>query len=123
MTIKHVSETPVTIYHNPACGTSRKVLGYLRERGVEPHIIEYLKTPPDRATLESLLDAMGMEPRALIRRKGAVHDEMGLDNPDLTAAQLIGAMVEAPVLIERPIVATAKGTRVCRPAETVFDLL
>lgn len=113
----------VTIYHNPACGTSRKVLERIRERGIEPHVIEYLKTPPDRATLLGLIAATGQPVRALVREKAAPYAELGLDDPALTDEQLVQAMLEHPILMNRPVVVTAKGTRLCRPAELVDDLL
>lgn len=113
----------VTIYHNPGCGTSRNVLRAIRESGVEPEIIEYLKAPPDRTTLTSLLKQMGIKARALLRRRGTPYDEMGLDNPALTDEKLIDAMLANPILIERPIVATPKGVRLCRPAERLQEIL
>jgi arsenate reductase len=112
-----------TIYHNPNCGTSRKVLGILRETGNEPRIIEYLKTPPTRAELTGLLTKMGMTPRQLLRRKGTPFDELGLDDPAKTDAELLDAILAHPILMERPVVVTGKGVRVCRPAETVMELL
>lgn len=115
--------TSATIYHNPRCSTSRKVLEALRARGIEPTIVEYLKHPPDRATLERILDATGLEPRQLMRRKEAVYGELGLDDPALGRDALIDAMLAHPVLIERPIVATAKGTVLCRPPEKVESVL
>jgi arsenate reductase (glutaredoxin) len=115
--------TELTIYHNPNCGTSRKVLGMLRESGVEPRVIEYLKTPPTRAELIQLLASMGMTPRQLLRRKGTPFDELGLDDPAKSDAQLLDAILAHPILMERPVVVTNKGVRVCRPAETVMDLL
>lgn len=111
------------IYHNPACGTSRNALALLRERGHEPRIIEYLKTPPDAATLKALIDASGQPVRTFLRTKESLYDELGLDDPALDDAQLIQAMVTHPVLINRPIVSTPLGTRLCRPAETVLDIL
>lgn len=111
------------IYHNPNCGTSRKTLGILQERGVDVQVVEYLKTPPSRDELVALLAAMGMEPRALIRAKGSLYDELGLADPKWTDDQLIDFMVEHPILIERPIVVTGKGTRLCRPAEKVLEIL
>jgi arsenate reductase len=114
---------PVTIYHNPKCGTSRKVLETLQARGAKPRIIEYLKTPPDRKTLQSLLKAMGMEPRDLLRRRGTPYDELDLDSPALSRDRLIDAMLQHPILIERPIVVTDKGTRLCRPAERLQEIL
>ncbi len=113
----------VTIYHNPACGTSRNVLGLIRNAGIEPVIVEYLKTPPDRATLLALLAQMNMRPRALLRRKGTPYDALGLDNQALDDDALITAMLEHPILIERPIVVTPLGTRLCRPSEAVLDIL
>jgi arsenate reductase len=117
------SAMPVTIYHNPKCGTSRKVLAILEEGGVKLEIIEYLKTPPDRKTLQSLLKAMGMEPRDLLRRRGTPYDELDLDNPALSRDRLIDAMLQHPILIERPIVVTDKGVRLCRPAERLQEIL
>lgn len=113
----------ITIYHNPDCGTSRNVLALIRNSGETPQVIEYLKTPPDRATLERLIAAMGITPRALLRRKGTPYDALGLDRPDLTDAQLIDCMLREPLLINRPIVVSPLGTRLCRPSETVLDLL
>jgi arsenate reductase (glutaredoxin) len=115
--------TELTIYHNPNCGTSRKVLGMLRESGVEPRVIEYLKTPPSRAELLQLLASMGMTPRQLLRRKGTPFDELGLDDPAKSDAELIDAILAHPILMERPVVVTDKGVRVCRPAEKVMELL
>jgi arsenate reductase len=112
-----------TIYHNPNCGTSRKVLGMLRESGDTPRVIEYLKTPPTRAELRDLLTKMGMTPRQLLRRRGTPFDELGLDDPAKTDEQLIDAILAHPILMERPVVVTAKGVRVCRPAEKVMELL
>jgi arsenate reductase len=111
------------IYHNPACGTSRNTLAMLRASGEEPHVIEYLKTPPTREQLRQLLAAMAMPPRALLRRKGTPYDELGLDDPALTDESLIDAMLEHPILINRPIVVTERGTRLCRPSERVLGLL
>jgi arsenate reductase len=112
-----------TIYHNPACGTSRNVLALIRNTGEEPQVIEYLKTPPDRATLQSLIAAMGITPRELLREKGTPYAELGLDQPGWTDAQLIDHMLQHPILINRPIVVTSLGTRLCRPSEAVLDLL
>jgi arsenate reductase len=112
-----------TIYHNPRCGTSRKVLQALREAGIEPRVVAYLETPPDRATLRALLAAMDMPARALLRTKEAPYRELGLADPARTEAELIAAMVEHPILIERPIVVTGKGTRLCRPAERLQEIL
>ena len=113
----------ITIYHNPACGTSRNVLGLIRNSGEEPTIIEYLKTPPDAATLRSLISAMGMKARDVLRQKGTPYDELGLSDPKWTEEQLIGFMLQHPLLINRPIVATPLGTRLCRPSEAVLDIL
>jgi len=115
--------TDVTIYHNPACGTSRNVLALIRNAGVEPRVIEYLKTPPDRATLESLLTRMGMTPRGLLREKGTPYAELGLADELLSDAQLLDAMLSHPILINRPIVVTPRGVKLCRPAEAVLDIL
>lgn len=113
----------ITIYHNPACGTSRNTLAMMRRLGVEPKIIEYLKTPPTRTQLVELIKAMGIAPRDLLRRKGTLYDELGLDDPKWTDVQLIDAMIAHPVLINRPIVVTPKGARLCRPSELVLELL
>jgi len=115
--------TPVTIYHNPACGTSRNVLALIRNSGVEPTIVEYLKTPPSRSQLVELIAGMGMAVRDLLRRKGTPYDELGLDDPKWTDGQLIDLMLKHPILINRPIVVTPLGVRLCRPSETVLDLL
>jgi arsenate reductase len=115
--------TQVTIYHNPACGTSRNVLALIRNAGVEPHVIEYLKMPPDRATLESLLARMAMKPRELLREKGTPYGELGLADEQLSDAQLLDAMMSHPILINRPIVVTPWGVKLCRPAETLLDIL
>jgi arsenate reductase (glutaredoxin) len=113
----------VTIYHNPSCTTSRKVLAAIRATGAEPHVIEYLKTPPSRTELQSLLDRMGMTPRTLLRRRGTPYDELGLDDPKQSDDALIDAMLAHPILIERPIVVTADGVRLCRPAEKLAEIL
>jgi arsenate reductase (glutaredoxin) len=113
----------VTIYHNPACGTSRNVLAMIRERGVEPKIIEYLKTPPSAAKLKSLLAQMGISARDLLRKRGTPYDELGLDDPKWSEAELIDFMVKHPILIERPVVETSKGTRLCRPKEKALEIL
>ena len=115
--------TEVTIYHNPACGTSRNVLGLIRNSGVEPRIVEYLKTPPARDVLADLIHRMGVPVRDVLRRKGTPHDELGLDNPALTDDQLLDAMMAHPILINRPIVVTPLGVRLCRPSEAVLDIL
>ncbi len=113
----------ITIYHNPACGTSRKVLAAIRESGAEPAVIEYLKTPPDRATLERLIADMGLPVREVLRQKNELYVEQDLGGPQWTDAQLIDCMLQHPILMNRPIVVTPHGTRLCRPAELVQDLL
>jgi arsenate reductase len=113
----------ITIYHNPACGTSRNVLGLIRGAGIEPRVIEYLKTPPDRATLESLIAQMNIRPRDLLREKGTPYAELGLGEDRWSDAELIGQMLAHPILINRPIVVTPRGAKLCRPSETVMDLL
>ncbi len=113
----------VTIYHNPACGTSRNALAMIRASGVEPVVIEYLKTPPSRERLAALIAAMGITPRQLLREKGTPYAALGLGDPSLTDEAIIDAMMAHPILINRPIVETAKGTRLCRPSETVLALL
>ena len=113
----------VTLYHNPQCSTSRKALELLRAHGVEPVIVEYLRQPPDRATLQALAAASGQPLRALIRTKQPEYLAQGLDNPALTDAQLLDALLATPVLIERPIVATPKGACVARPVEKLLALL
>ena len=115
--------TQTTIYHNPKCGTSREVLGILRESGTEPRVVEYLKTPPTRAELLELLTKMRMTPRQLLRRKGTPFDELKLDDPTKSDEQLIDAILAHPILMERPVVVTGKGVAVCRPAEKVMELL
>ena len=113
----------VIIYHNPQCGTSRNTLGLIRNAGIEPHIIEYLKTPPTRLLLRQLITRMGLSVRDVIREKGTPHHELGLDDPSLSNDQLLDAMMEHPILINRPIVVTPLGVRLCRPSETVIDIL
>ncbi|WP_173933202.1 arsenate reductase (glutaredoxin) [Chelativorans sp. Marseille-P2723] len=113
----------VTIYHNPACGTSRKVLALIREAGQELEVIEYLKNPPSREKLQELIAAMGIVPRDLLRRTGTRYDELELDDPKWSDEELIGFMLEYPLLINRPIVVTSLGARLCRPPETVMDIL
>jgi arsenate reductase (glutaredoxin) len=112
-----------TILHNPACGTSRNVLGLIRDSGVEPRIVEYLKTPPSREELVDLIRRMGTPVRDLLRRKGTPYDELGLDDPRWTDDELIDLMLEHPILINRPIVVTPLGVRLCRPSEAVLDIL
>jgi arsenate reductase len=113
----------VVIYHNPECGTSRNTLGLIRNAGVEPHVIEYLKTPPTRALLNQLIKRMGISVRSLLRKKGTPYDQLGLDNPALTDDELLDAMMKDPILINRPIVVTPAGVKLCRPSETVLDIL
>lgn len=113
----------VIIYHNPDCGTSRNTLGLIRNAGVEPHVIEHLKTPPTRALLEQLIKRMGISVRALLRRKDTPYDQLGLDNAALTDDQLLDAMMKDPILINRPIVVTPVGVKLCRPSETILDIL
>ena len=113
----------VVIYHNPNCGTSRNTLALIRNAGVEPHVIEYLKTPPSRAMLEQLVARMGITVRALLREKEALCVELGLGDSSLTDGQLLDAMLAHPALINRPIVVSPKGVRLCRPSERVLDLL
>lgn len=113
----------ITIYHNPTCGTSRNVLALIRNSGEEPNVIEYLKTPPDRETLQRLITDMGAPMRAVLREKGTPYAELGLDDPKWGDEQLIGFMLQHPILINRPIVVTPLGTRLCRPSETVLDIL
>lgn len=113
----------VTIYHNPNCGTSRNVLAMIRNSGEEPRIIEYLKMPPSRDELVDLLARMDMSPRDLLRRKGTPYDEFGLDDPTWTDEQLIHSMLAHPILINRPIVVTELGVKLCRPSESVLEIL
>lgn len=113
----------VIIYHNPDCGTSRNTLGMIRNAGIEPHIVEYLKTPPSRALLEQLIARMSISTRALLREKGTPFHELGLGNPELDDDALLDAMMAHPILINRPIVVTPNGVRLCRPSEQVIDLL
>ncbi|HKG77175.1 MAG TPA: arsenate reductase (glutaredoxin) [Beijerinckiaceae bacterium] len=113
----------VIIYHNPACGTSRNTLGLIRNAGIEPHIVEYLKTPPSRTMLKNLIARMGICARDVIREKGTPYADLGLANPQLTDEDLIDAMLAHPVLINRPIVVTPLGVKLCRPSEAVLDIL
>ena len=113
----------VTIYHNPKCGTSRNTLAMIRQSGEEPEIIEYLKTPPSREKLVELIAAMGIAPRDLLRRKGTPYDELGLDDPKWSDDQLIDFMVEHPILMNRPVVVSPLGAKLCRPSEAVLDIL
>ncbi len=113
----------ITIYHNPQCGTSRNTLAMIRNSGEEPEVIEYLKTPPTRARLQELLTAMGINARALLREKGTPYAELDLGNPKWTDNELLDYMLAHPILINRPIVVTPLGTRLCRPSEAVLDIL
>jgi arsenate reductase len=113
----------IVIYHNPACGTSRTVLAMIRDAGIEPHVVEYLKTPPSRALLVDLIERAGLTPRALLREKGTPYAELGLADAALPDEALVDAMIAHPILINRPLVVSPLGVRLCRPAETVRDLL
>lgn len=113
----------VIIYHNPACGTSRNTLALIRHVGIEPHVIDYLKTPPSRALVKDLVARMGVPLREVLREKGTPFAELGLGDPALDDAQLLDAVEAHPVLLNRPIVVTSKGVRLCRPSEAVLDLL
>lgn len=113
----------IKIYHNPSCSTSRKVLDLIREHGVEPTVIQYLKTPPDRATLVALIHKMGVPVREILRERGTPYAELGLDDPKWTDEQLIDFILQHPILLNRPIVDSARGARLCRPAESVLELL
>ena len=118
------SESPsVTIFHNPACGTSRNTLALIREHGIEPEVVEYLKTPPTQAKLRSLVKAMGVSVRDILRQRGTPYDELGLGDPKWTDDQLLDFIAQHPILMNRPIVATPLGTRLCRPAELVLEIL
>ena len=115
--------TTITIYHNPQCGTSRNTLALIRNSGIEPEVIEYLKTPPTKAKLLQLLAAMGITARELLREKGTPYAELGLNDTKWTDDELLDFVVQHPILMNRPVVVTALGTRLCRPSETVLDLL
>lgn len=115
--------TDIVIYHNPDCGTSRNTLAMIRNSGIEPHVVEYLKTPPSRTMLEQLIERAGISPRALLRQKGTPYAELGLDDDSLTDAALVDAMMAHPVLINRPLVVSPLGVKLCRPSEAVLDLL
>jgi arsenate reductase len=117
------SKSDVVIYHNPACTTSRKVLGMIRDAGVEPRVVEYLKTPPNRAELLDLLRRMGLTPRQLLRRRGTPYEELGLGDPAKSDDALIDAILAHPVLMERPVVVGPRGVRLCRPPERVHEVL
>jgi arsenate reductase (glutaredoxin) len=118
-----MSDMSITIYHNPACGTSRNTLAMIRQSGEEPEVIEYLKTPPTRGRLIELIASMGMAPRDLLREKGTPFAELGLADPKWTDAEIVDAMMLHPILINRPIVVTPLGVRLCRPSEAVLDIL
>jgi arsenate reductase (glutaredoxin) len=118
-----MSRFEVTIYHNPSCSTSRNVLGMIREAGIEPRIVEYLKTPPSRAALESIVARAGLKLRDILRKKAPPYAELGLDDPTLSDDAIFAAIAAHPVLIERPIVVTPKGGRLCRPKEKVWEIL
>ena len=113
----------IVIYHNPACGTSRNTLAMIRQSGEEPEVIEYLKTPPSREKLKELIAAMGVPARSLLREKGTPYKELGLDDAKWTDEELIDFMLAHPILINRPIVVTPKGVRLCRPSEVVLEIL
>ncbi len=113
----------IVIYHNPDCGTSRNTLAMIRNAGIEPHVVEYLKSPPSRAMLEALITRMGIGPRALLREKGPLFEELGLENAELSNAALVDAMLRHPALINRPIVVSPLGVALCRPSERVLELL
>jgi len=115
--------TDIIIYHNPECGTSRNALAMIRNAGVEPHVIEYLKTPPTRALLVELIDRAGMAPRDLLREKGTPYAELGLNDTSLSDDALVNAMMAHPILINRPLVVSPLGVKLCRPSEAVLDLL
>jgi len=113
----------IILYHNPACGTSRNVLGLIRNAGIEPHVVEYLKTPPARALLLQLIARAGLTPRQLLREKGTPYAELGLNNESLDDEALVDAMMAYPILINRPLVVAPLGVKLCRPSEAVLDLL
>lgn len=113
----------VTIWHNPNCSTSRKVLGEIRARGIEPTVVHYVDNPPSARDIKAILRQTGLTPRELVRRKGTPYEELGLDNPKISDAALIASMHEHPILIERPVVITQKGARLCRPAERLSEIL
>jgi arsenate reductase len=113
----------VIVYHNPACGTSRNVLGLIRNAGIEPHVVEYLKSPPNRALLENLVARAGVKIRDILRKKGTPYAELGLDDPAVSDDAIYAAIAKNPILIERPLVVSPKGVRLCRPSELVLELL
>ncbi|WP_068089427.1 arsenate reductase (glutaredoxin) [Novosphingobium rosa] len=113
----------IVVYHNPVCGTSRNTLGLIRNAGIEPHVVEYLKTPPTRTLLVQLIERAGITPRELLREKGTPYAELGLGDPSLSDEALVDAMMEHPILINRPLVVSPLGVKLCRPSEAVLDLL
>jgi arsenate reductase len=115
--------TDIVIYHNPACGTSRNTLAMIRSAGIEPHVVEYLKTPPSRELLVQLIDRAGITPRDLLRQKGTPYADLGLDDEALSDDALVDAMMAHPILINRPLVVSPRGVKLCRPSEAVVDLL
>jgi arsenate reductase len=115
--------TDIIVYHNPECGTSRNTLALIRNAGIEPHVIEYLKTPPSRALLEQLIERAGISPRELLREKGTPYAELGLGDESLTDRALVDAMMAHPILINRPLVVSPRGVKLCRPSEAVLDIL
>ena len=115
--------TDITIYHNPACGTSRNTLALIRNSGAEPEVIEYLKTPPGKERLQQLLAAMGIPARELLRQKGTPYEELGLRDPKWSEDELVDFMVQHPILMNRPVVVTPLGAKLCRPSEVVLDIL
>jgi len=115
--------TDIVIYHNPECGTSRNTLARIRNAGIEPHVVEYVKTPPSRVMLESLIDRAGLSPRELLRDKGTPYAELGLGDESLSDAALVDAMMDHPILINRPLVVSPLGVRLCRPSEAVLEIL
>jgi len=117
------SSSAVTIWHNPKCATSRKVLGLIRAKGIEPKVVEYLKNPPGVAEIRAVLKEMGIGPRELLRQRGTPYDNLDLSNPKWTDSELVAAMAKHPLLIERPVVRTRKGTRLCRPPDRLKDIL
>jgi arsenate reductase len=121
--VKRIMPTDIIIYHNPDCGTSRNTLAMIRNAGLEPHVVEYLKTPPARALLAQLIDRAGITPRALLREKGSPYADLGLADPSLSDDALLDAMIAHPILINRPLVVSPLGVKLCRPSEAVLDLL
>ncbi|WP_375196429.1 arsenate reductase (glutaredoxin) [Sphingobium sp.] len=115
--------TDIIIYHNPLCGTSRNALAMIRNAGIEPHVVEYLKSPPSRALLVQLIERASITPRTLLREKGTPYADLGLGDESLTDEALIDAMIEHPILINRPLVVSPLGVKLCRPSEKVLDLL